>query len=250
MPEGGLFKNVKFWSVLLIIVGIVLIVLPMLTMPQEIVHRDNLNEANNHSTQARLVLEPGDYEVWMTETFWSWFNLDQPLVFVNTSTGVPIHVNSIVEGDTRKFDGNDCKLFATFEIETRDTYDVTIEGSFLTASFPWGNSLYVAEARAPAYAALQWSGALLLILGLVVLSVIGLQRLLKGIDKGLKDRPPQYQQPYPPAYPPHYPPQHPSQQQPPPGYPQHPPPQHPPPPPQGGYAPPPGQQDTRHRPPQ
>jgi hypothetical protein len=243
MPEGGLFKDLRFWGIVLAIVGGILIALPMITMPQEIVHQDVLNESNDHSSDARLELDSGDYEVWMTRTFWSFFNLDQPAVYVNSTEGARVPVSEVYDDKERKFDGNDCQQFAKFHISEKGTYDVAVDANFLTSTIPWGNSMYVAKERAPAYAILQWTGVIVLVLGLVILGSIAAKGVIKGIDKGLKDS--RQQQPYPPAYPPQYPPQQP----PPPGYPQHPPQQYPPQPPPPGYAPPPGSQGYRPPPP-
>jgi hypothetical protein len=251
MPDEGVSSKSRMllW-IALVIGGVLLIILPAVLMPQEIIHHATLAESNDHQTVATVVIEPGKYEVWMSENFWSFFNLDYPFIAVNRTSGGSVHVYTVIDGKDRKFEGTKCRQFARFTIDDKDEYDISVHAGVVSLALPVVNEVYVVEARPAAYGIMQWSGAILLIVGLSVISWIYLRKVFSQVDKGLKDSQPRPATPYyppPPGYQgyPQY--QQPGYQQypgygPPPGYPP-PPPQQPPP------QQPPPQQSPPQRPP-
>jgi hypothetical protein len=261
MAEGGLIlRDRRLWIVLLVVGGIVLLLLPGIIMPQNIITKETLSDANDHRLEETLKLKPGEYEVWMTEGFFSLFNLDLTLVYVNQTQVGPVHVDNIFSDKDRKFEGHDCRQFAKFEIDEEDEYHVTVIAVWGNLGIPETNRVYVAEARPSVYGMILWTGGILLTLGVVLGVIVAFQKLIADSKKDYPGQPPggppppgQYQHPYPPPgqYPPPaqypgYPPPH----QPPggPSYPGYPPPQQQQyPPPQQPYYPPPT--DQRRRPP-
>lgn len=244
----------------LIAVGIALYALPIFMYPDNVVHDDTLSDANSHTTDATLDLHKGTYEVFMTTSLWSWFYLDQPLVSVNGSGSQTVHVDYVMGGSERSIEGDDCRHFATFEIEQRGEYDVSITAGVMDLGIPGTERVYVVEERPTLYAPLQWSGILVILLGIVGLSIILFLMAMSATDE--KRAAGQRAQVPPPAYPPPgYAPYPPQQQPPPYPYPQQQPPPYPPPqghppmypPPQGQpppYPPPQGQPPPYQPPPQ
>ena len=250
-PEKKSFvdgKLVVVLVVLVILLGVALIVVPIAMYPNVIVYDDRATPANEFTVSDFVELEPGTYEVWTTTSLFGIFGLDQPIVHVNDTAGDPVEVDDIFAGDDRRIDGRSCQHFATFEIEDKGDYEITVIAGMLAMDITGSTDVYVLEERPSAYGIIQWSGILLLLAGIVLLLVVAFLRWSQGADERERQRreraaqmPPQHP---PPGYPP-YPPQG----QPPPQYPQYPPqqypPQQPPPPPPGyqPYPPPPPQGD-------
>jgi len=235
---------------LVIVVGAVLYVLPMLMYPDNVVHDASLTDANSHSTKEQLDIAAGTYEVWMSTSFWSWFNLDTPEVYVNESaSGQPVVVDYLYDDDRRSFEGEECRRFAKFDLERDTAVNISITAGVISLGIPGSERVFVVEERPTAYAPMQWSGILTIIAGISILIIYLALLSMKSSEEKKRQAQPQPPQ-YPPAYPPPYPPQYPTYppQQPPP-YNQYPPPpqgQYPPPqgqypPPQGQYPPPQGQ---------
>jgi hypothetical protein len=240
-PESKGFidgRPVILLMVLIVVIGAVLIILPMLVYPDVMVMEDRATPSNGYTTVDEVELEPGTYEVWTTTSFFGIFGLDQPVVYVNDSSGGAIDVDNILNGDDRSIDGENCQHFATFEIETQGYYNVTVIAGLLAMDLTGTTDVYVLEARPPAYAGMRWSGILLVLVGVVLLAAVAVLRWSKGSEereRARREKAAQMPPPFPPyGYPP-YPPQGP----PPPQYPPYPPPQPPqsPPPPPPGYRP-------------
>ncbi len=225
--------------VLVILLGIALIIVPMVVYPDVIVHEDRATPTNGYITNDWVELEPGTYEVWTTTSFFGFFGLDQPIVYVNDTAGSPIDVDDIFSGDDRRIDGRSCQHFATFEIKERGDYNVTIIAGLLAMDLTGTTDIYVLEERPAAYGAMQWSGLLLILAGVVIMVAVAFIRWSKGADERERQRRERAAQ-MPPPYPPQGYPPYPPQGRPPPQYQQYPPPQYPPPqppPPQPGYQP-------------
>jgi hypothetical protein len=227
----------------LFIVGLGLYLTPIFVYPDVVVHEAALTESNSHTTHAQLDLDKGNYEVWMSRSLWSFFNLDQPLVSVNDSTGQSLHVDYRLGGDDRNIDGIEARHFATFRINERATYNVSVTAALMSLGIPGSEQVFIVEERPALYAPMQWTGILMMVVGIIGFLIIMVmiaftsseerkERMRKAPPPGTYPPPqyPQYQQPQqPPAGYGQYPPQQPPYQPPPPSYPQYPPPQQPPP---------------------
>jgi hypothetical protein len=215
-------------TIVLVVAGLVLMVTPPLMMPQDIVSEDVVSASNDYSTTTTEELDPGDYEVWISESLFSVFS-GLSVVEVSGSGG-SVYVDTYHGDKDRKVDGTDCVLVAEFDIEARDTYTVHVEAPFSTF---WTGSakVYVAEARAPGYAVMQWSGFILIIVGISLMAALGVKRMVQKMEEDRERE--RARQPAPrPAYPYQYPPpQYPPPTYPPPQYP----PRQPPPGPPPGY---------------
>ena len=257
-------KMVVVLIVLIIILGVALIFVPMVVYPDVIVYEDRATPTNMYTTNDMVELDAGTYEVWTTTSFFGWFGLDQPIVYVNDTAGDPVDVKSHFNGDDRRIGGSSCQHFATFDIEEKGYYNVTIIAGLLAMDITGTTDVYVLEARPTAYGAMQWSGIFLIGAGIVILAAVAFIRYSRGADERERQRrekaahmpppyPPQGYPPYPPQGqpPPQYqqypPPQYPPPQPPPPpsGYQQYPPPQYPPPQPPQAQPPPGGQPPPR-----
>ncbi len=222
---------------LLIVLGIALYVTPIFLYPDNIVYDDTLGTSNNHTTRTQLTLEEGTYEVWMTTSLWSWLYLDQPLVYVNSSTGGELNIDYEFDGDDRTIEGDDCRHFATFKVRDASSYNITIIAGVMDVGFPGTEQVYVVEERPSAYAPLQWMGIIVILVGVMGVALFLILIAMTSSEEKRKER--QRQAPPPGTYPPPgYPPYPPPVQQPPP-YGQYPPPQQPPPYPPPGQQPPP-----------
>ncbi len=237
----------KRWTVLsaiIAVIGLLLVLTPLVAMPQNVVSKETLSDSNNYTALTTVTLEPGDYEIWLTKSFWSFFNLDQPLVSVDHSDNSSVHVDIVLADKDRRFDGEEFRLVAEFTIDTKDSYTVEVEAPLTSVTFTGTNMVYLTEARSSLYAPMLWTGVILLIIGICLGIAMAVQRTVKKGDEALNgSQPPRpqppppysypYQQPPPQPYPPPYPPY---QQQPyPPPHPQY---QQRPYPPQGGQPPP------------
>ena len=159
--------------VMLVLLGVGLIATPMIMYPDNIQYEDTVDSTNNFTTQGTVTLEPGTYEVWTTTSWFGWFDLDTPLVYVNETDGTKLAVDYISSGDHRDIKGEECQHFATFEVESKRTYNLTIVASMMSMDLAGRTEVYVLEERPAAYAAMQWSGILLVVLGiLAVISVL------------------------------------------------------------------------------
>jgi flagellar basal body-associated protein FliL len=245
-PEDTTKKNrikLVVIMVVLTLLGAVIYSIPIFVYPDNIVHDDSLSEFNSHTTNAQLTLEEGRYEVWLSTSILSWFNLDMPLVHVNDTTGQPLNVDYTTSGDDRNIEGTECRHFATFRIREEGTYNVTIIAPLMSMGIPGTEEVFVVEERPTAYSALQSTGILLMVVGMIgVVLLLILMSITSTEEKRAQIRKAQPPGTYPPpAYAPY-------QQQPPPGYPQYP---SQPPPPQGypqypnQPQPPPGQAPRR-----
>lgn len=246
--------------VLFIVIGIVLAFAALALYPDVIVHEDRVNATSEFTSSDRIELEPETYEVWTSTSFWGIFNLDEPEVYVNSTTGEPIDVAYVNNGDDRNIKGNNCQHFATFVIEDSGEYDIIIIAGVLSMDFTGSTEVYILEERPAAYGIMIWTGILLVIAGLLGLIALAFIRYSAGeAERAKKKREQAPPMPYPPqGYPPqgyqqypqqpyqqqpyqqppyqqppyqqppygYYPP---PQQQPPPGYPPYPPPQQAPP---------------------
>ena len=216
-------------TLVILVLGLVLMFAPPLLMPQEIVHEDVVSAGNDYTTTASEQLDPGDYEVWISESFFSFFS-GTSVVDVRDSGGASVYVDIHYGDKDRRVDGTDCVLVAEFDIDTSDTYFIEVQAPLSTL---WTGSakVYVAEARAPSYAVMQWSGFLFLCVGIALLIAIAFKRVMMKMDEDRAAE--QARRPPPrPAYPYQYPPpQYPPPNYPPPQYPQ----QRPPPGPPPGY---------------
>ena len=121
---------------LLVVLGIALYVTPLFLYPDNVVYDDSLREVNAHTTNAQLTIEEGTYEVWMTRSLWSWFNLDMPIVHVNGTTGQPLPIDYEINGDTRNIEGDECRHFATFTVREKTTYNITVTAGQLSLGIP------------------------------------------------------------------------------------------------------------------
>jgi flagellar basal body-associated protein FliL len=236
--KGGNMRWVAVTAIL-VVLGIAIYVSPILMYPDNIVHDDTLGTSNDHSTQAQLTLEEGTYEVWMTTSFWSFFLLDQPIVYVNDSLGKELNVDYRLNGDERSINGDDCRQFASFRVREKGTYNVTVIAGVMDLGIPGTEQVYVVEERPPAYAPLQWTGILVILVGATGLILLLILMAMASSEEKKKER--QRQGPPPGTYPPPGYPPYPPPMQPPPPYSQYPPPQQPPPYPPPGQQPPPGQ---------
>jgi len=231
---------------LLIVLGIGLYATPIFLYPNNVVYEDSLSDFNAHTTNTQITLEEGTYEVWMTTSLWTWFNLDQPLVYVNSTTEGPIHIDTVLRGDDRTIEGDECRHFATFTIKEKATYNVTVIAGLMALGIPGTENVYVVEERPAAYAPMQWAGIIMVMVGVVGIILLMILAAFISSEERKKER--IRQSPPPGAYPPPGYMPYPPQQQPPP-YSQYPPPQQPPPyPPPQQQPPPPGQE--RRGPPQ
>jgi hypothetical protein len=231
----------------LIVVGIALYALPIFLYPDNFVHDATLSDANSHTTDATLDLQEGTYEVFMTTSLWSIFYLDQPLVSVNGSGNRTVHVDYVMGGSERSIEGDDCRHFATFEIGQRGEYDVSITAGVMELGIPGTERVYVVEERPSMYAPLQWSGILVILLGIVGLSIILVLMAMTATDEK-RTAGPRAPVP-PPAYPPPGYAPYPQQQPPAYQYPQQQPPPYPPPQGQPPMYPPPQGQPPPYQPP-
>jgi len=233
---------------MVVVLGAVLYVVPIFIYPDNVVHDASLTDANSHTTNKQLDIDAGTYEVWISTSFWSWFNLDTPEVYVNDSnSGRSVDVDYLYDDDRRSFDGEECRRFARFDIDGDTVINISITAGVISLGIPGSERVYVVEERPAAYAPMQWSGILLIITGISILIIYLALLAMKSSEEKKRqadrERPPQYPPQYPPPYPPQYPPYQPQgypQQQPPPYNQYPPPPQGQYPPPQGGQ-PPPGQ---------
>ena len=226
---------------LLVVLGIALYVTPLFLYPDNVVYDDSLREVNAHTTNAQLTIEEGTYEVWMTRSLWSWFNLDMPIVHVNGTTGQPLPIDYEINGDTRNIEGDECRHFATFTVREKTTYNITVTAGLLSLGIPGTERVYVVEERPAAYSPMQWAGGLIILAGIVGVVVLMVIIAMVSSEERKKER--MRQSPPPSTYPPPGYVPYPPQQQPPP-YNQYPPPQQPPP------YPPPQQQPPPYPPPQ
>jgi flagellar basal body-associated protein FliL len=229
--------KVKLLTIMLVLIvlGVVIYVTPIFLYPDNVVHRGSLNEANSHTNNAQISLEKGTYEVWMSMSFLSWLNLDQATVTVIDPSNSSIDVDHRFGGDTRNIDDTEVRHFATFIIDEKATYNITVTATDLDLGFGGGLTVMVVEERPAAYSPLQWTGILLMVIGIIGIVIVLILYVIADEDDMKKKI--RQNAPPPGAYPPVYPPAQP-QQPPPPGY-APPPPQQPPPP---GYAPYPPQQ--------
>jgi len=210
MSQKGRFGTARWLLiVVLIIAGVAMIFLPSHLWPTEVLHRDTLTEANDHSIQTELEFPEGDYEVWMTLTFWSLLAVNHPDVEVQSATGETVHVTLMFEGTERDIEDTSCRLFARFKIVDPGTYNVSIDSDPLNIGLTGSSTVFVTEERPSAYAASQWTGAILILVAILGGIVILLQDYLA------KERARRAAQPAPTQYPPPvYPTYPPSQQQP------------------------------------
>jgi hypothetical protein len=196
-------------------------------MPQEIIHEDVVSSSNDYSTSTTEQLDPGDYEVWISESFFSFFSgLSE--VDVRGSGGGSVYVDTFYGDKDRRVGGTDCVLVAEFNIDTTDMYSIDVTAPLSTI---WtGNAkVFVAEARVPSYAIMQWTGFLLLCVAIALMIGIAVKGLMQKMDEDREAE--RARQPPPrPAYPyPYPPPQYPPPNYPPPQYPPQQPPSGPPP---------------------
>jgi flagellar basal body-associated protein FliL len=235
---------------LLIVLGIALYATPIFLYPDNVIYEGTLSEANGHTTNAQLTIEKGTYEVWMTTSLWSWFYLDMPLVHVNSTTDGPIHIDTVLRGDDRTIQGDECRHFTTFIIDEKATYNVTVIAGLMALGIPGTERVYIVEERPAAYAPMQWAGILMILVGILGIILLMLMAALVSSEERKKER--IRQSPPPGTYPPPGYAPYPPQQAPPP-YSQYPPPQQQPPYPPPGQQqppyPPPGQQQPPYPPP-
>ncbi len=238
------------WGAILFLAGIVLLILPYVSIPTNVIMHDTLGPSNDHATIQDVWFEPGDYEIWMTETFWSNFNIDYPVVNINHTSGEPVHTYMHVDGPDRRIEGDPCRQFASFTIDDKGYYTVIIVAGFMFLGLPGTHEIYVTEDRPPIFGALLWTGGILLLVGIFLLTLELIKRVWESKDKGLEEQstvPRAPMVPYPPQYPPPaqapppglepVPPPYPTRPGPP--YPPVPPPQAPPPQAQYQQVPPP-----------
>ena len=215
--------------VVLIVLGIALYAVPIFLYPDNIILDDSLTGSNSHTTEQVLTIDKGTYEVWMTTSLWSWFMLDQPIVFVNQTDGQPIDVDYLLGGDTRNIEGEDCRHFATFDISEKTDYNISITAGVMALGVPGTERVFVVEERPSSYAVIQWSGILAILVGIMgVIVLLVLIAVTHSEENHWKKKFTQPQPP-PPGQQPMYPP--------PPGQ-------------QPMYPPPPGQQQPYYPPPQ
>ena len=206
MSKGGfLGKGRLFWGAILFLGGIGLIILPYVSIPTNVVMHDTLGPSNDHATVQDVWLEPGDYEIWMTETFWSNFAIDYPVVNVNHSSGEPVHIYMHGDGPDRTIEGDRCRQFALFTIDDKGYYTVVVVAGFMVLGFPGTHEVYLIEERPTLFGALLWTGRLVMLVGISLLTLELITRLWESKDKGLEEgltvpRAPMVL--YPPQYPP------------------------------------------------
>jgi hypothetical protein len=221
--------------------GFGIVVLPYVSIPTNVIMHDTLDPSNDHISTKEIWLEPGDYEIWMTENFWSNFNIDYPIVNVNHSGGEPVHVYMHMEGAGRTIEDNRCRHFASFTIEDKGYYTVNVAAGLMVIGFPGSHEVYVTEERPALFGTLLWTGGLLMLVGISVVVLELLRRVWESKDKGLDAPTEPPHAPVPPYSAQYYPPAPappPRLEQVPPPYPNRPnPPTPPAPPPQAPSAP-------------
>jgi len=186
-----------------------MILLPSQLWPTEVIHRETLTEANDHSVQAEVELTDGDYEVWMTLTFWSLLAVDHPDVEVRSTTGDSVHVTMVFDGSERDIEDSSCRLFARFKIVDEGPYNVSVDSDPLNIGLTGSSTVFLTEERPSAYAGMQWAGAILIFVAILGGVIILLMDYLEKEKARRAAQPPMTQ--YPSAGYPAYPP---SQQQP------------------------------------
>ncbi len=208
MPFGGWRpKRHEKLGLALVISGVLLIVLPVILFPTNVILSTVLHEANEHHEFRLLELEAGTYEIWYTESWVAFIHegLDLLLVQINHTSGeeLPIHIRPTDK--TRRIEGDECKRFCRFTVEERDVFDIFIGAGFLTFGLPGTVKVYIVEERPALYGFMQVTGGITIITGIVAFTMLYLlsaARMTEDVGRGIVRDTRQLVDPPPPPQPP------------------------------------------------